>query len=100
ELYWRAYEKSDDIADKSSMVNKLVPLYSQINQFDKLMERLERERQDEENRRSATICIAQAWQTAGDIAEARKELEGLLGENTKDTNLLNQLAKLCQTDSD
>ena len=100
ELYWRAYEKSEELTDKSTMVTKLVPLYSQINQFETLIERLERERQDEESRRSATICIAQAWQTAGDIAQARKELEGLLGENSKDTNLLNQLAKLCESDSD
>lgn len=100
ELYWRAYEKSDEVSDKSTMVTKLVPLYSQLNQLDKLFERLQRERQEEENRRSATICIAQAWQTAGDIAEARRELEGLLSENTKDTNLLNQLAKLCQDDAD
>ena len=100
ELYWRAYEKSEELTDKSSMVTKLVPLYSQINQFEKLVERLERERQDEDSRRGATICIAQAWQTAGDIAQAREELEGLLGENSKDTNLLNQLAKLCESDSD
>jgi tetratricopeptide (TPR) repeat protein len=100
ELYWRAYEKSDEVSDKTTMVTKLVPLYLQLNQLDKLFERLQRERQEEESRRSATICIAQAWQTAGDIAEARRELEGLLSENTKDTNLLNQLAKLCQEDAD
>ncbi len=64
ELYWRAYEKSDEVSDKSTMVTKLVPLYSQLNQLEKLFERLQRERQEEENRRSATICIAQAWQTA------------------------------------
>ncbi|MCU0709255.1 MAG: tetratricopeptide repeat protein, partial [Pirellula sp.] len=100
ELYWRAYEKSDDLTDKTAMVTKLANLYLQVNQLEKLIERLERERQDEDNRRSATICIAQAWQTAGDVSEARKELEGLLGENTKDTNLLSQLAKLCQADAD
>ncbi|XZE19650.1 DUF1583 domain-containing protein [Pirellulaceae bacterium SH449] len=100
ELYWRAYEKSEELSDKSSMVTKLVPLYSQLNQIDKLFERLERERQEEDNRRGVTISIAQAWQTLGDIAEARKELEGLLSENTRDTNLLNQLAKLCQDDAD
>lgn len=100
ELYWRAYEKSDELSDKSSMVTKLVPLYSQLNQIDKLFERLERERQEEENRRGVTISIAQAWQTLGDIAEARKELEGLLSETTRDTNLLSQLAKLCQDDAD
>ncbi|MCU0712546.1 MAG: DUF1583 domain-containing protein [Pirellula sp.] len=100
ELYWRAYEKSDEVSDKTTMVTKLVPLYSQLNQLDKLFERLQRERQEEENRRSATICIAQAWQTSGDVFEARRELEGLLSENTKDTNLLNQLAKLCQDDAD
>lgn len=100
EVYWRAFEKSDEVEDKASLTMKLTPLYQQINQFDKLIERLERDRREEEKRREMTICLAQAWQTSGDMGAARQELEGLLSEDTRDTQLLNQLAKLCQASSD
>ncbi len=100
EVYWRAFEKMEEVEDRTSLVQRIAPLYQQINQTDKLFERLERGRQEEENRRQFTICIAQAWQTLGDLSAARKELESLLSENTRDTNLLNQLSKLCDSDGD
>ncbi|MCA9060277.1 MAG: tetratricopeptide repeat protein, partial [Planctomycetaceae bacterium] len=96
EVYWRAFEKSEDVEDKVTLTMKLTPLYQQINQLDKLVERFERDRREEEQRRAMTICLAQAWHTAGDIVAARQELESLLSEDTRDTNLLSQLAKLCQ----
>ena len=100
EVYWRAFEKMEEVEDRTSLMQRIAPLYQQINQTDKLFERLERGRQEEENRRQFTICIAQAWQTLGDLSAARKELESLLSENTRDTNLLNQLSKLCDNDGD
>lgn len=100
EVYWRAFEKLEEVEDRTSLMQRIAPLYQQINQTDKLFERLERGRQEEENRRQFTICIAQAWQTLGDLSAARKELESLLSENTRDTNLLNQLSKLCDNDGD
>ncbi len=100
EVYWRAFDKSDEVEDKVGLTMKLTPLYQQINQLDKLIDRLERERREEDKRREMTICLAQAWHTAGDLGAARQELEGLLSEDTRDTNLLNQLAKLCQQAAD
>ncbi|MEQ1824309.1 MAG: DUF1583 domain-containing protein [Pirellula sp.] len=100
EVYWRAFEKSDELDDKTSLVLKLVPLYLQINQFEKLVERLERDRREEEKRREMTICLAQAHNLAGDYGTARQELESLLSKETRDTNLLQQLAKLCEGGSD
>lgn len=100
EVYWRAFDKSETIEDKTNLTQKLVPLYEQINQFDKLIERFERDRREEEKRREMTICLAQAWQTSGDFGTARQELEQLLGEDSRDTNLLQQLAKLCETSGD
>jgi len=99
-VYWRAFDKSETLDDKTSLTQKLVPLYEQINQLDKLIERFERERREEEKRREMTICLAQAWQTSGDLGTARQELEQLLGENTRDTNLLQQLSKLCEANGD
>ncbi len=100
EVYWRAFDKSETVEDKTNLTQKLVPLYQQINQFDKLIERFERDRREEEMRREMTICLAQAWQTSGDFGTARQELEQLLGEDSRDTNLLQQLAKLCETSGD
>ncbi|MEZ6079631.1 MAG: tetratricopeptide repeat protein [Pirellulaceae bacterium] len=100
EVYWRAFDKSDEVEDKVSLTMKLTLLYQQINQLDKLIDRLERERREVDKRREMTICLAQAWHTSGDLGAARQELEGLLSEDTRDTNLLNQLAKLCQEAAD
>ena len=100
EVYWRAFEKSEEIDDKTTLIQKLTPLYNQQNQFDKLLERLERDRREESKRREMTICLAQAHNSAGDYGTARRELESLLTNNTKDTNLLQQLSKLCESGSD
>ncbi|WP_345682688.1 DUF1583 domain-containing protein [Novipirellula caenicola] len=100
EVYWRAFEKTDEVEDKVGLTMKLAPLYERLNQFDKLIERFERDRRSEDKRRELTICLAQAWHTTGDFGAARQELESLLSEDTRDTNLLNQLAKLCQDGAD
>ena len=100
EVYWRAFEKSEEIDDKTSLIQKLTSLYDQQNQFDKLIERLERDRREESKRREMTICIAQAHNSSGDYGTARRELESLLTDDTKDTNLLQQLSKLCESGSD
>src|SRR5262245_25151461 len=47
-----------------------------------------------------TICLAQAYQSAGDYGMAREELAGLLSENNRDTQLLLQLSKLAESESD
>lgn len=100
EVYWRAFEKTDDIDDKTSLTMKLTDLYLQVNQFDKLLDRLQREQREEEKRHAMTICLAQAHHSSGDYGTARHELESLLSEDTRDTNLLQQLSKLCQEGSD
>ena len=100
EVYWRAFEKSEEIDDQTSLVQKLTPLYQEQNQFDKLLERLERDRREESQRREMTICLAQAHNTNGDYGTARRELESLLTDGTRDTNLLQQLSKLCESGSD
>lgn len=100
ELYWRAFEKTEDLDDKTTLTTKLVPLYEQVNQLDQLLERLDRLRREEDQRREMTICLAQAHQTSGNTIAAQQELESLLSDNTRDTNLLQQLAKLCEASGD
>jgi tetratricopeptide (TPR) repeat protein len=100
ELLWRAFEKTNDLEGKLGIVDRLANLYLEQNQFDKLMERLERERREQEKNRELTMCIAQAYQTAGDLGAARVQLERLLTENTRDTNLLGQLSQLSEQEGD
>jgi tetratricopeptide (TPR) repeat protein len=100
ELLWRAFEKSPEFDGKLAVVSRLTELYLQSNQFDKLLERLERERREADKQRELTLCIAQAYQAAGDHGTARKELERLLSENARDTQLLGQLATLSENEGD
>ncbi|MFV0443709.1 MAG: tetratricopeptide repeat protein, partial [Planctomycetaceae bacterium] len=100
EVYWRAFEKTDEVEEKTALTEKLTALYLQVNQFDKLIERFERDRREEDQRRDLTICLAQAHSSAGDSGTARSELESLLSQETRDTNLLQQLSKLCESGGD
>ena len=100
ELYWRAFEKAASLEDRLGVIPKLTELYLQTNQLDRLLERLERQRREPNQQREMTICLAQAYQSAGDDGNARQELEKLLTEDTRDTQLLQQLVKLCEQDND
>lgn len=100
ELYWRAFEKAASLEDRLGVVPRLTELYLQTNQLDRLLERLERQRREPNQQREMTICLAQAYQSAGDDGNARQELEKLLTEDTRDTQLLQQLVKLCEQDND
>ncbi|MCI0361269.1 MAG: tetratricopeptide repeat protein, partial [Planctomycetaceae bacterium] len=100
ELYWQALEKGTQLDDKLSVIGKLTELHLQINRLDQLLQRLERGRREDDLRREMTICLAQAYHSAGDYGMARQELERLLSENTRDTQLLLQLSKLAESESD
>ena len=100
ELYWRAFEKAGNLDERLDVVTKLTVLYLQINQFDRILERLERQRREPSQMREATICLANAYHGAGDDGNARQELERLLTEDTRDIPLLTQLVKLCEGDGD
>jgi tetratricopeptide (TPR) repeat protein len=100
ELLWRAFEKTNDLDGKIGVVERLTQLYLESNQFDRLIERLERERREAEKVREMTMCIAQAYATAGDLGTARGQLERLLLENSRDVHLLGQLVNLCEQEGD
>ena len=100
ELLWRAFEKTNDLEGKLGVIDRLANLYLEANQFDKLLERLERERREADKNREYTLCIAQAYQSAGDLGTARQQLERLLTENTRDANLLGQLSQLSEQEGD
>lgn len=100
EVYWRAFDKAEELEDKTTLTSKLTELHLQVGQFDKVVERFERDRREDDKRREMTLCLAQAHHSSGDYGTARQELESLLSEETRDTNLLQQLSKLCEDSAD
>ena len=90
EMYWRAFDKADDLDAKLGVVTKLTELYLQRNQFDRLLSRLQNQERDarpgalagQPQQRDVAICTAQAYATSGDLGSARAELERLLAANT------------------
>ncbi|MES2789222.1 MAG: DUF1583 domain-containing protein, partial [Planctomycetota bacterium] len=101
DLYWRAFERSAEVEGKLDAITKLTELYLQTNHLDRMLDRLERERrEDAQQQRVMTLCIAQTHQSAGDFGSARVELERMLTPETRDTPLLQQLAKLAEAEGD
>ncbi len=100
ELYWRAFEKHNEMEGKLAAISRLAELYLQTNHFDRLVERLERERREPDKQREMTLCLAQAYHAAGDYGTSRQELERLLSQNPRDTQLLTQLSNLSETEGD
>ena len=106
EMYWRAFDKAEDLDSKLGVVSKLTELYLQRNQFDRLLARIQNQEREvragtsEREQRDVTICTAQAYATSGDLGSARSELERLLAANTRDTQLLQQLSKLSEEEGD
>lgn len=100
EIYWRAFEKSQDVETKLSVVTQLAELYLRINQHDRLVERLRRGARETDRRREMTLCLATAYSAAGDYDLARAELESLLTEQSRDNELLRQLSQLSERGGD
>ena len=100
ELYWRAFDRTKDLDGRLSVVSRLADQYLQRNQFDRLIARLERELREPERKRELAICLAQAYQGAGDLGTARQELESLLSANPRDSALLTQLSNLAEAEGD
>ncbi len=106
EMYWRAFDRAQDLDHKLEVVRKLTELYLQRSQLDRLFARLQNQERDvrgpgEETRgRDVALCVAQAHASSGDLGSARAELEKLLATDTRDTRLLEQLSKLAEEEGD
>ncbi len=100
ELYWRAFDRTKELDARLAVVARLADQYLQRNQFDRLIARLERELREPERRRELALCLAQAYQGAGDLGTARQQLESLLSANPRDSALLTQLANLAEAEGD
>ncbi len=100
ELYWRGFEIAKDIEEKSSVVAGLVELYLRINRFDSLTERLELVAREQNKPRDGILWVAAAHQAADDLGMAKRLLEQLAREDSRDTKLLQQLVSLSRAEFD
>lgn len=103
EMYWRAYEKAPTLDEKVGVAAKLAEISILLGKFDRMLARLknqDRQGSAEAQPRDVAICTAQAFTTAGDLGSARAELERLLASNARDPQILQQLAKLTEEESD
>jgi len=100
ELFWKAFERTDDLDARLGLIARLADLHLRRNQFDRLTARLEKLQGEDGRRREATFCLAQAHASLGDFGSARRQLETLLEADARDTALLKQLAKLAEDEGD
>ncbi len=106
EMYWRAFDRSEELDHKLDVVKKLTELYLQRGQLDRLFARLQHQERDDRpadaasRGRDVAMCLAQAHASSGDMGAARAELERLLATDTRDTRLLWQLSKLAEEEGD
>jgi predicted Zn-dependent protease len=96
ELYWRAFEKAADLESQTNIVVALSNLYLRSNQFEKLIDRLERRSRDLNLPLEMTRCIAIAWREAGDFRKSRETLEQLLIHDPANVDGLKELVVLSQ----
>ena len=108
EMYWRAFDRADELEHKLDVVRRLTELYLQRNQLDRLLTRLQHADREERTagvvpqtrERDVAVCLAQTLATSGDLGGARLELERLLAANSRDPHLLKQLCKLAEEEGD
>ncbi|MHC4880503.1 MAG: tetratricopeptide repeat protein, partial [Planctomycetota bacterium] len=100
ELYWRAFDKAEDLDGQISVVNTMTELYLRTNHFDRLVDKLERLGRELDAERDMALCLAAAHRASGDFGTARETLEELLDEETRDTQLLAQLVQLAEAEND
>ncbi|MEO2019859.1 MAG: tetratricopeptide repeat protein, partial [Fuerstiella sp.] len=100
ELNWRAFDKSDTLDGRIAIVQPLTELYLRTNHFDRLITRLQNLGRQTDQPRDMTICLANAYQAAGDIGKAREVLKKLLREDNRDLLLLDELGKLAEQEGD
>lgn len=106
EMYWRAFDRAEDLDAKLGVVSRMTELYLQRNQFDRLLTRLQHQNRDARpdaggsQQRDVALCTAQVYASSGDLGSARAQIEPLLASNARDTQLLSQLSKLAEEEGD
>ena len=100
ELYWKAFEISSTLDAQTEIAASLAELYLRTNQFDRLVQKLELRSKELAKRRECVMCLAAAFRVAGDHRSARQRLEELLTPESRDVNILTELCRIAEVESD
>lgn len=100
ELLWRAFDRAPQYADRLVVVQKLATILKETDQLSSLYSRLERESREPSRQREMTIYLAKAYETAGELQSARQQLEPLVTDESRDTELLEYARTLAQRQPD
>jgi len=100
ELYWRALQRTDDLQQRLALISPLAQLHLRIDQFERLLQRLQTLGRERGQAREAAFCTAAAYEAADDFGSARRTLESLLTEDTRDVQLLRRLVALAEREDD
>ncbi|MEZ6129459.1 MAG: tetratricopeptide repeat protein [Planctomycetaceae bacterium] len=92
ELYWRAFEKTQNAEQQTSIIQRLTALYLRTSRFDRLVDRLDTLSQADDDPKPIQHCKAIAYQAAGHLPAAQLTLEQLLKRNPRDANLLKDVS--------
>ncbi len=96
DLYWRAFEKAQDLESQTNIVVALSNLYLRSDQFPKLVERLELRSRELNLPTEMTRCIATAYREAGDFRKSRETLERLMIDESQNVGLIRELRTLAE----
>ena len=100
ELYWRAFEQSTDRDTRTDIVSSLASLHLRINQFDRLIQKLEQSGRQLDQQQDNILDLANAFRAAGDFTSARQRIEQSLTSDAVDVILLEELSQLAEDDGD
>ena len=96
DLYWRAFDKAQDLESQTNIVVALSNLYLRSDEFPKLVERLELRSRELNLPTEMTRCIATAYREAGDFRKSRETLERLMIDESQNVGLLKELRTLAE----
>lgn len=110
ELYWQTLVKATKIDDKLDLTSRLTKLHQSQNGSNSatrsleevlpLIDRFESGKQDPAQRHDFTLCQSQVYQSVSDFENAKRVLEQLLSTRVRDSNVLQQLSKVCDAAGD
>ena len=96
DLYWRAFDKAQDLESQTNIIVALSNLYLRSDQFPKLIERLELRSRELNLPTEMTRCIATAYREAGDFRKSRETLERLMIDESQNVGLMKELRTLAE----
>jgi len=96
EHLWRAFQLTDDLDGKLTIVGELAEQYVISGGMTQLVEALEGLRRSQQDELGPTLFLVRAYAEAEDFSNARRELNGLLAGRPDDVQALAQLVALAE----